>query len=413
MIDLRQSLVSLQAKEKIMALSKVKIDVVNKSQSNPFNWRGQFTPDLVDYLLEEYGHSGNYVADPFSGSGTVLLSAAKHNMPCLGIDVNPSAYYMSKFYEYSMLPHKEREVLMQNVRNLFGKKVMALPDNMPIYTANADYRTAYGNLLDFARMVKRTASPELLPFMVNVLFLCEKDKKLSIKESLIKNINRIKSYLFALPYSKYPVKAYLGDARSIAQMSSRKIDLIVSSPPYINVFNYHQNYRGIIECFDYDILNVANSEIGSNRKHRSNRYKTVVQYAIDMGHMMYNACKVLNSGGRIVLVVGHESNVRKTPFFNSAIISELVNKIDGMRIEDSNQRHFFNRFGEDIKEDIITIKKDYDTTSPLNINAFENVGMSQLMYACKYATEDNKEGLMSVINHIEEVFESPILTNQL
>lgn len=214
-----------------------------------------------------------------------------------------------------------------------------------------------------------------------------------------------------MPYSTVSIKACLGDARNIAKISNQKIDLIVSSPPYINVFNYHQNYRGIIECFDYDILNVANSEIGSNRKHRSNRYKTVVQYAIDMGHMMYNASKALRIGGRMVLVVGHESNVRKTPFFNSEIISELANKIEGLRIEDRNQRHFLNRYGEDIKEDIITIVKGCETDTPLDIEAFENIGITQLMLACKYAPDEGRDGLMSVIEHKEEVFESPILMN--
>lgn len=113
----------------------------------------------------------------------------------------------------------------------------------------------------------------------------------------------------------------------------------------------------------------------------------------------------------MVLVVGHESNVRKTPFFNSEIISELANKIEGLRIEDRNQRHFLNRYGEDIKEDIITIVKGCETDTPLDIEAFENIGITQLMLACKYAPDEGRDGLMSVIEHKEEVFESPILMN--
>lgn len=186
-----------------MTLSKNKIDVINKSQTNPFYWRGQFTPDLVDYLLEEYGQYGNFVADPFSGSGTVLLSASKHGMPCLGIDVNPSAYYMSKFYEYSMLTLEERDELMHKIRTIFGQEIMAIPDDTPVYMDSAEYRKAYSNVLSLACKIKKLAIPELLPFMVNVLFLCEKDKKLTLKESLINNHKQDKnlSVCLAIFYS--------------------------------------------------------------------------------------------------------------------------------------------------------------------------------------------------------------------
>ena len=60
-----------------MILDKNKLDVICKTQTNPFNWRGQFTPDLVSYLLDTFARDGSMVADPFAGSGTVLLESAK------------------------------------------------------------------------------------------------------------------------------------------------------------------------------------------------------------------------------------------------------------------------------------------------------------------------------------------------
>ena len=37
----------------VRTLDRQKLDVVNKTRSNIFGWRGQFTPEFVAYLLDE------------------------------------------------------------------------------------------------------------------------------------------------------------------------------------------------------------------------------------------------------------------------------------------------------------------------------------------------------------------------
>ena len=201
--------------------------------------------------------------------------------------------------------------------------------------------------------------------------------------------------------------ANLGDARNIGLNHQNNIDLIITSPPYINVFNYHQNYRGIIECFGYDILKVANSEIGSNRKHRSNRFKTVVQYAMDMGHTIYNASTALKVGGKMILVVGRESMVRKTPFYNSMIIKDIINLIPCLQIESINTRQFGNRYGELIDEDIIVVQKCSENIN-IHINVFEYVGLKHITNALSYADKSLELDLRSILNKKELILESPI-----
>jgi len=57
--------------------SSAKLNVTQKTRSNPFSWRGQFTPELVEYFLDVHADSDSLIADPFSGSGTVLLESLK------------------------------------------------------------------------------------------------------------------------------------------------------------------------------------------------------------------------------------------------------------------------------------------------------------------------------------------------
>ena len=75
-----------------------KLNVTNKTRSNPFNWRGQFTPEFVDYMLESFASEDYTIIDPFSGSGTVLLECSRKKLNCYGFEVNPSAYIMSRFF---------------------------------------------------------------------------------------------------------------------------------------------------------------------------------------------------------------------------------------------------------------------------------------------------------------------------
>ena len=47
------------------------LDVLDKDRANFFNWRGQFTPQFVEYILNQFYTKNSVVLDPFSGSGKI------------------------------------------------------------------------------------------------------------------------------------------------------------------------------------------------------------------------------------------------------------------------------------------------------------------------------------------------------
>jgi DNA modification methylase len=79
--------------KEVRMLNREKLDVKIKQRSNLFNWRGQFTPELVEYLLDEFSIRGDVILDPFSGSGTVLQEALKKDLSVYGFEINPGGIF--------------------------------------------------------------------------------------------------------------------------------------------------------------------------------------------------------------------------------------------------------------------------------------------------------------------------------
>ncbi len=59
------------------------VNIAEKTRSNLFRWRGQFSPQLVEQLLLAYSSIDDVVFDPFLGSGTVLFPGRSIGYPTL------------------------------------------------------------------------------------------------------------------------------------------------------------------------------------------------------------------------------------------------------------------------------------------------------------------------------------------
>lgn len=389
-----------------MILEQEKLDVATKKRSNLFNWRGQFTPEFVEYILQTFTNEGDFVCDPFSGSGTVLLEASRQNLKATGFEINPAAYAMSKFYTFCNFTHPNRIEFCKNFESKINSYVINL-NGQPIFTENDDYRKSYSHLLKFSSdFHKSLIDKHERIFLLNMLFQSEKDKNLTLKSSILKSFEYIKKSLLGLPFTQQPINAILKDARSTGEELRDKVDLILTSPPYINVFNYHQNHRAIVEEFKFDILKVAQSEFGSNRKNRGNRFKTVIQYCIDMELSIREFWTALKSNGKMVLVLGRESNVRNTAFYNGQLIIEILEASKGFVNVKILERKFINKFGASIKEDIVVAFK---SNQPLGeISYGRAIALKHLEENLKKSSGEIQLDILDAIKNIDRVLPSPL-----
>lgn len=338
-------------------LDRQKLDVVDKKRSNIFGWRGQFTPEFVEYLLDEANEGTGLVVDPFCGSGTVLLECATRNRSALGFEINPAAYAMSRFFTLCKLSQEERLALGGRVERLFRARTSDLAD-LPLFNPVEDYRERASNLLDLGREVfsKSESKAETLVAALT-LFEAESCRLPKLNQAVFPALGRVQRHLISLPHPTAKIEASLCDARLVHCSVKGEAELIVTSPPYINVFNYHQNHRALLELLGFDLLHVAASEIGSNRKNRQNRFRTVVQYALDMEACLESFALSLKPRGQLILVVGRESNVRRVSIPNSRLVADIARSIGGFSQEGSFERCFTNRFGTSIFEDVLLFRR--------------------------------------------------------
>jgi DNA modification methylase len=311
------------------------LDITNKSRANFFTWNGQFSPQFIEVLIERYTSYDSKIFDPFLGSGTVLFEAARKNINASGIELNPSAYYMAKIYELSNISEAQRTVLAKK----FDKLVFEIcrSDNIMQTIVNKL------NSLD-EKYINDTFS------LLVVLFDISNN---GVTVQLItKKWSKIRDIITSLPHTTQPIVANLGDSRNI-NLPNDEIDLVITSPPYVNVFNYHQNYRKSVELLGFDMLQIARKELGSNRKNRSNRLLTLIQYCIDMSLVFSELIRICNKNARMIIVIGKESNILSYSFSNSEIIYLLAKNIFGLTLLLRQQRSFKNKFGQIISEDIL------------------------------------------------------------
>ncbi|NCS43626.1 MAG: site-specific DNA-methyltransferase [Microcystis aeruginosa BS11-05] len=379
-----------------------KLDIIEKNRANLFAWRGQFSPQLIETILTYYCPSNSVILDPFVGSGTVLLEASYLSLEAYGFEINPAAYIMSLTYEF--INDSQKKEVLKNLRNIIDQEFP-----LRIFEVSDQVENLVDKLQNTRNMLP-DRSKVLFDALVIILDVC---KNKITQEFIQKKFSHLSNIITNLPYSQKPIRVGLSDARSLP-LKNNQIDFVVTSPPYINVFNYHQNYRQSAEILGWDLLKIAKSEIGSNRANRSNRFYTVVQYCLDMGDILKELARVSKQQARIVLIVGQESNVLGVPFYNADIIEKIGIKAKLFQKVLRQKRKFKNKFGKVIIEDIINfINLNNQVSQEVIEQISREVAFEVLESSRLFVSSENQLCLESAIAKVNNIQRTPILDKRL
>lgn len=254
--------------------------IIGKNASNAidshslprFRWYGYkegFSQKLVDKAIAEVGVDKNdYVLDPFNGSGTVTLTAALNDINAVGVEVNPFAAFMSEVkmendfgrdFSYNIesvleSAYKGKESPLNRFSTfsektgknkwLFNSAVLNAFEGGWQYAATLSEPTK--KLLQLSLIgaamdnCNATKDGKCLKYRRN---WAEKGFN---KESYIKSLeDRLLKCKEDIQSTEIKQKACIinDDARKIIKELPQQYKLCVTSPPYLNSFDYTDIYR--------------------------------------------------------------------------------------------------------------------------------------------------------------------------
>jgi hypothetical protein len=339
--------------------------------------------------------------DPFCGSGTVLFEAVARNCTALGVEVNPAAWHLAVLAEFAGLAQEAKREVIQFIRSIAAT----------FATEGDDLFQAEAQPVELLEAIQSAEHSSMLRrALAAVLILGMGDAREVSRKAICRGAFSVLSVLEELIAHHAIASCFLADARKIP-IKNDTIEAVITSPPYINVFNYHQNYRPAVELLGWKPLEAARSEIGSNRKHRMNRFLTVVQYCMDMCQSLDEAARVLKTGAPLVVVLGRTSNVLGASFENGSLIGEILRLSGSFDEVTVDERVFTNRFGVAIYEDILIARRaKFVETSLADARA---VGVASLRSALRNVSDKSRSALESAIEQAQDIELSPLLSLSL
>jgi DNA modification methylase len=230
---------------------------------------GKIRSDLSKYLIDEYAIEGEYICDPFCGSGTVLLEGWIKGYNVIGVDLNLYAYTLSmgKLHPFVSLNVAEKKlaVYRQEVECLI-KNISII--NIPIWVKDFYHRKTLKEIYAWTMILQTKKEWFLLSCLLGILhhqrpgFLSfpsshgapylrnDKFPKVlfpemyeyrNVYERLLKKVQRAYKNIPALDFS-LSRKGYLEDS-SKTNRPKKRIATIITSPPYMKSLTYARDNR--------------------------------------------------------------------------------------------------------------------------------------------------------------------------
>ncbi len=294
-------------------------------------WPAKFIPQIPRKAIEDYTSRGGVVLDPFMGCGTTLLEASLLGRPSIGVDNNAVAVLVTraKTASYSEEDMRSLQAFARGLDN----RVASLPLRPDLIPTNENFGYWFpkpviarlaalkGLVLDEDEPLRTLLLAALSSIVVRVSYQDSDtrykrvDRAIS-PEEVDRAFRKRVAYLIGqvpsvIGRESAPVQIYEGDARKLDPIGSNSIDLIVTSPPYLNAYDYHKYHRQRLHLINGDFKFARDVEIGKHDDF-TRPGATPEQYFSDMDACFAEWARVLRPDGKCVLLIG-DAIVSKKP----------------------------------------------------------------------------------------------------
>ena len=286
----------------------------------------KFIPHLPQILIKQFSEVGNMVFDPFSGSGTTLVEATLLGRHSIGTDINPISVLASKV-KSTALSTREIELIEKCISVLQESDPKAdHSKHIPEFHGRDHwFMTHVQNELAMLRSIITTLTqPESntrhfldLAFssIVNLVSNQDSDTRYAAVEKdiaigkptklLIKRIElmleRMKDFVSKAEDVTADVR--LTDSRHLGFIEDASIDLLVTSPPYANTYDYYLYHKHRMNWLGLNWREAMHDEIGSRQKHSSKK-EEIDQYVEDMQQSFVHFARILKPDAYAIFIIG-------------------------------------------------------------------------------------------------------------
>lgn len=283
---------------------------------------GKFVPQIADYFIRKY--KPRLITDPFCGSGTTLVAANELGCRAFGIDNSSFAKLLSevKLASYDLVHLKKEAYLLHSQFKKELKDFSYKADNQYLnkwfcgetisqialfYTLSAKlvYRDFFNTLLSKAARSARACAhyeAERPRREVRGSYYCTKHNricnpppqlKVFISRYIFDAVARVEEYSLIRKSTQFEV--FCKDTRKAG--IPYNTDLIITSPPYYNVLNYHED-----NLYAFEILGLSKNEeteIGA----RKTLETSIEEYRINIKDAFLNLSRNIKPGTAVIVVV--------------------------------------------------------------------------------------------------------------
>ncbi len=270
---------------------------------------------------------GDVVYDPFLGSGTSVLAASLLGRVGYGTDINPIAILVSRFKQLQ-LSSEEITELYRFINSFTTTYQDKLRGDIQLYDyPSIDHWFCLNAklVLSLLRSEIRQLNNNRLELFANVVFSSIVNT-LSNQESdtryaaIVKNIEIkssielfIRKFLTAIDLVNKISKCkrlscldniYLMDSQRCYEiLPKNKVNLIITSPPYPNTYDYYLYHKHRMLWLGMDYKPAMHQEIGSRREFSSLKAPKE-KFNSDMEKILTSATQMLVDNGKLILVMG-------------------------------------------------------------------------------------------------------------
>jgi DNA modification methylase len=289
----------------------------------------KFPAQLPRRILQDFSKPGDLILDPFCGSGTTLVEARVRGVNAIGVDINGLACLISKVKstpissdQYSQLRSFIRSVEDISFRWTMGAKTTIKVTDFDGLSHWFQQNVAEEITLILSR-IENLANQDLKDFLRVVLSSIivrvsnqESDTRFAaIKKDIPDGFclslftERAKTYLDKLmEFSKSlaqenSVQVVNADTRNLSFLADNSIDLILTSPPYANTYDYYLYHKFRKRWLGLDVQFAQYNEIGSRREFSSLK-ESPKKWLTDLRQCLSEMTRVLKGGSLAFVVIG-------------------------------------------------------------------------------------------------------------